>query len=144
MKRDYESAVRDNDRALALIPNSAMALNNRAWAYFRWGRAPLGEDDVERALQIDPTSAASYDTRAHIRQWLGRPREALQDYQLAMAWGGERFVKMYQCGLTGQGLYSGPVDGQLNDELEGALDQCSEQQSCDPLPADEECRSSTS
>ncbi len=144
MKRDYEGAIQDYDRALELIPNSAMALNNRAWAYFRWGRPADGENDVERSLRIEPTSAPAYDTRAHIHQALGRPEPAYRDYKLAMTWGGSKFVKMYQCGLTAQGLYKGPLDGVESAEVREALRTCVQNPQCDPLPADEDCRSATS
>jgi hypothetical protein len=144
LKGAYESAIRDYDRSLKLLPNQSTALNNRAWAYFRWGKAADGEGDVEKSLQLNATSAEAYDTRAHIRQSLGRPDPALRDYNLAMFWGGTRFVKMYQCGLTAAGLYKGPVDGLMNDELKTALRQCVGDARCDPLPADENCRSATS
>lgn len=144
MLRRYEAAIEDYDRALALIPNSAMALNNRAWAYYRMGRPTEGENDVERSLRIDPTSAPAYDTRAHIHQALGRPAPALRDYKEAIAWGGSEFITMYQCGLTAQGLYRGPVDGVDNPELRSALAICVENAECDPLPADKDCKGATS
>lgn len=140
MKGWYAEAIQDYDRALAIVPNEPVALNNRAWAYFRWGRPADGVDDIEASLQIDPTSGASYDTRAHIAQALGRPDKALPDYERAMAFGGVRMVKMYQCGLTENGLYKGPMDGVPNPELREALAKCVQDTSCDPLPADEECR----
>lgn len=144
MLRRYEAAIEDYGRSLALIPDSAMALNNRAWAYFRMGRPADGESDVERSLRIDPTSAPAYDTRAHIHQALGRSAPALRDYKDAIAWGGSEFVTMYQCGLTAQGLYRGPVDGVDNPELGAALAVCVESADCDPLPADKDCKGATS
>jgi tetratricopeptide (TPR) repeat protein len=140
MKGWYAEAIKDYDRSLDLLPNSAVALNNRAWAYFRWGKPADGRDDVEKSIRLDPTSGASYDTRAHIAQALGDPKSAFSDYKRAVTFGGERMVKMYQCGLTEHGLYKGPLDGIPNPELYGALEQCTQDTSCDPLPADEECR----
>jgi hypothetical protein len=57
-----------------------------------------------------------------------------------MSFGGERMIKMYQCGLTEHGLYKGPMDGIANKELQDAMSQCVQDTACDPLPADEECR----
>ena len=144
LKRDYGRAIQDYDRSLELLPNFATALNNRAWAYFRWGKAAQGVDDVEKALGLQPDMDAAYDTRAHILQALGNPQRAIGDYQMSMDFGGERMVLMYQCGLKDQGLYNGPRDGQQNDELRQALKQCTLDSKCDPLPADEFCRPASS
>src|SRR5262249_139273 len=74
LKGGYDTAIRDYDAAIAMKPDFAVALNNRAWAYFRWGRAAVGLPDVEKSLQLSPTSAHALDTRAHIRQTLGDPQ----------------------------------------------------------------------
>jgi tetratricopeptide (TPR) repeat protein len=144
MKTWYGEAIKDYDNALAINPNSAVARNNRAWAYFRWGRGADGLEDVEHSLRLEPTSGAAYDTRAHIRQSLGNASAALTDYRMAMTFGGERMVKMYQCGLLEHGLYKGPIDGTPNPQLDDALAVCVKDTVCDPLPADEECRMGTS
>jgi tetratricopeptide (TPR) repeat protein len=140
----YAEAIQDYDRSIAILPDAAVSLNNRAWAYFRWGRPADGRDDVEKSIRLDPASGASYDTRAHISQALGSPTSALADYKLAMTFGGERMTKIYQCGLTEHGLYNGPLDGIVNRDLQDALAQCVADTACDPLPADEECRFGTS
>ena len=141
----YETAIGDYNKAIELFPDFAVALNNRAWAYFKWGRAADGMPDVERSLAIDPFSSHSLDTRAHIQQTLGNPTQAMTDYQAAMVYGGTRMVTLYQCGLKMQRLYSGPNDGVISRELLQALRVCIEQgAACDPLPPDEECREAVS
>jgi tetratricopeptide (TPR) repeat protein len=144
LKRDYGRAIQDYDRSLALTPNFATALNNRAWAYFRWGKAAEGQADVERALELASDMDAAYDTRAHIRQTLGDPDRAYEDYLLSMDYGGERMTLMYQCGLKDHGLYGGPRDGIPNEELKSALKACTLDAKCDPLPSDEFCRPASS
>ncbi|MEQ1649450.1 MAG: tetratricopeptide repeat protein [Hyphomicrobiaceae bacterium] len=144
LKRDYERAIDDYDQAIKLVPNFATALNNRAWAYFKWGRPQLGKADVEKSLALSPVSGATYDTRAHISQSEGDATSALRDYTLAMQYGGELMITMYQCGLQEQGLYKGPRDGRANQELRTALKLCVENTKCDPLPADEFCRPAAS
>jgi tetratricopeptide (TPR) repeat protein len=146
MKGQYDSAVRDYDRAISLVPEFPMALNNRAWAYFRWGRAAEGLPDVEKSLKLDPTSEHAYDTRAHIRQWLGNSAAAIEDYNTAMRVGGRAMIKTYQCGLNAQRLYHGAMDGHYSPALGRALRACVERgPDCDPLPQgealppDEEC-----
>src|SRR5688572_7410829 len=84
LKGDYGTAIRDYDVAIQMQPNFAVALNNRAWAYFRWGKAAVGLPDVEQSLRLDPTAGHSLDTRAHIRQVQGDLKGALADYKKAM------------------------------------------------------------
>lgn len=144
MKGWYAESIKDYDRSLAIDPNQPVALNNRAWAYFRWGRPTEGIDDIEKSLRLDAGSGASWDTRAHINQATGKSSQALADYRQAIIFGGTRMTKMYQCGLTEHGLYKGPMDGIPNPELHAALDKCVLDTTCDPLPADEECRNGMS
>jgi tetratricopeptide (TPR) repeat protein len=144
LKGRYGAAIRDYDVAISMKPDFAVALNNRAWAYFRWGKGPMGLEDVERSLQLSPTSPNTLDTRAHIYQTLGRLREALQDYEQAIFYGGSRMIKLYQCGLTEARVYTGEIDGTWRPELREALERCVHEKGCDPLPADEHCRAATS
>jgi tetratricopeptide (TPR) repeat protein len=144
LKGSYGTAIRDYDAAIAMKPDFAVALNNRAWAYYRWGKPSQGLVDVEKSLEYSPTSAHSLDTRAHIRQALGDPEAALRDYDRAMWYGGGRMVKLYQCGLTEQRLYTGEIDGIWRQELADAFKKCVRDVTCDPLPADEHCRAATS
>jgi tetratricopeptide (TPR) repeat protein len=139
-----DRAIQDYDAALAINPNSPSALNNRAWAYFRSGRGPDGLPDVERSLLLNPDSEHSWDTRAHIRQLMGNSEGAIRDYEMAVHLGGERMVKLYQCGLAERGLYRGQMDGIYNAETKTALRTCARERDCDPLPADEQCRLPTS
>ncbi|MGI9425571.1 MAG: tetratricopeptide repeat protein [Hyphomicrobiaceae bacterium] len=140
----YLDAIRDYDRALAILPNYPVALNNRAWALFKLGRIAEAEPDVEKSLKLDPTSPHALDTRAHVRQHQGRTKAALTDYQRAMRLGGVRMVKLYQCGLQSNGLFLGPMSGIITEQLELALKECVRSKKCDPLPPDEECKAATS
>ena len=144
LKGQYDRAIQDYDAAIDINPNFAVALNNRAWAYYKSGRALKGLPDAERSLALSPLSAHTYDTRAHIRQVQGDTRGALADYELAMRYGGPRMVKLYQCGLQAHGLFRGRVDGLFSHELREAMATCVKSTTCDPLPADEECRAATS
>lgn len=141
---DYDQSLMDYDEAIRLSPDFAAALNNRAWTYYKAGRAAEGMADVERSLVLSPWISNTHDTRAHINQALGRVNEAMVDYEFAMRIGGERIVKLYQCGLQAIGLYNGEIDGRNSVLLKRALETCVAQRDCDPLPADEECRKLTS
>lgn len=144
LRAEYDTAIRDYDAALRINPAFPVALNNRAWAFFKMGKPETGLPDVESSLAMDSRSAHSYDTRAHIHQWMGRPDSALADYDRAMFFGGERMIKLYQCGLQNNGLYHGKVDGLVSIELRRAMLLCVQGRECDPLPPDEECRAATS
>lgn len=136
----FDKAIADYDQALGVNPDFPLALNNRAWAYFKLGRPGDGLEDVERALALSPGSPYALDTRAHIRQSMGDAEAALRDYELAMRTGGERIVKMYQCGLRSQGLYFGAVDGNYSPALQQAMRTCVGNRQCEPLPSDSDCR----
>lgn len=140
----HDLSLPDYDAAIRINPDFPTALNNRAWALFKSGRPQQGLGDVNRALDMVPLSPHALDTRAHIRQALGENALALEDYELAMRTGGERMVKLYQCGLQAAGLFEGAVDGLVSIALRRALATCVEKPECDPLPADEECRNATS
>ncbi len=144
LKGNYKDAMPDYDRSIELDPTSAIAYNNRAWVHYRIDDLEKAIADVERAIALSPASAHAYDTRAHIRQKLGLVPEAIADYMRAIRFGGERMVKLYQCGLQAQGFYDGPLDGRYTVTLAEALGRCTEAKSCDPLPPDEECRNATS
>ena len=130
LKGQYEDSVGDYDQALRINPNFAVALNNRAWAYFKWGKGPRGLADVERSLALNPLSEHTWDTRAHIRQVMGNHAGAYADYEQAVNIGGERMIKLYQCGLASQGLYKGRLDGYNSDELQSALKTCASSKTC--------------
>ena len=136
----FDKALSDYDAALKIKPDFPLALNNRAWAYYKLGRPSDGVADVERALELSPGSPYALDTRAHIRQAQGDAKAALADYELAMRVGGERIVRMYQCGLRSQGLYFGALDGVYSSAVGQAMRVCTGNRQCDPLPSDAECR----
>lgn len=144
LQGQFSEALKDYDEAIRLRPDFDVALNNRAWALFKMKQYAQGMRDVEKALKIAPWSAHAFDTRAHLHQVEGRIRQALQDYILAMRFGGEKLVKLYQCGLEAHGLFNGKVDGLESEDLRKALAACVRDESCDPLPPEEECRRPTS
>jgi tetratricopeptide (TPR) repeat protein len=144
LKLRYDQALADYDKAIDLNPDFAVALNNRAWLYYKTGRLEDGIADVEHALRLAPASPYALDTRAHIRQLQGATREAVADYESAMRFGGRPVVKMYQCGLRSQGVYSGALDGIYSEAVSSALRSCVSTPHCDPLPDDSECRPTVS
>jgi len=47
-------ALREIDRAIALMPNDPDVLSSRAWILTVSGRAPEAEDDARKAIRLDP------------------------------------------------------------------------------------------
>lgn len=140
----YDEAVADYDKSLAIEPNHAVTLNNRAWALYKMGRVGDALPDVEKSLRRDNSSPHAFDTRAHLRQARGEADGAYRDYRKAMDLGGTKMVRLYQCGLQAYGLYQGPVSGIFSASLDDALRLCVKRTDCDPLPPDEECKAALS
>jgi tetratricopeptide (TPR) repeat protein len=133
----FSEAMQDLDRALQLNPQSATALNGRAWTLYRWKNTADGMNDVNASLRINGAYAAAWDTRAHLYQLLGQFDNAFNEYEAAVGFGGENFIRMYQCGLKQRGLYTGPADGIYSTAVRAALRSCAFSASCDPLPENE-------
>jgi tetratricopeptide (TPR) repeat protein len=147
LAKRHADALQDLDRVLQLNPRSALALNGRAWTLYRWKKSSEGMDDVNASLRIDGSYAPAWDTRAHLYQHLGQFDRAFNEYEAAIGFGGESFIRTYQCGLRERGLYKGPVDGIYSITMRAALKTCVFSESCDPLPENEyeqECDSVTS
>jgi Tetratricopeptide repeat len=143
----FAEAIQDLDRVLTLNPQSASALNGRAWTLYRWKNTADGMDDVNASLRLDGTLAPAWDTRAHLYQLLGNFEKAFTEYEAAIGFGGVPFIRIYQCGLKERGLYKGPVDGIYSAAMRTALRTCAFSNSCDPLPDNEfeqDCENATS
>ncbi len=61
LKGRYATAIPDYDAAIRMRPDFAVALNNRAWAYFRWGKAG------DRPARRREVAGAQPDQPAHAR-----------------------------------------------------------------------------
>ena len=144
LQQKFDLAMADYDMAIKLEPNSAVALNNRAWTLWRSGAPEKGLADAERSLAVEPNSPHALDTRAHILQAMGQYARALRDYERAMLYGGSRIIILYQCGLQAAGLFEGKPDGLFTSALSQAMAVCVKRPNCDPLPPEEDCGFTTS
>jgi tetratricopeptide (TPR) repeat protein len=77
----YTDALKDqtltNDRRGAI-------LGDRAVAYARSGQTKLAIDDFNRAIQLFPEHAATYNNRGNLLLALGLPKEAIRDFDRAV------------------------------------------------------------
>jgi tetratricopeptide (TPR) repeat protein len=153
----YQRAIRDLDEAIRILfsvqdggPQDtrsrqlnnyrAIAYNNRADAYLRLGNPSQSLSDAEKAVQFAPREPHFYAQRGSTKQSLGDQQEAIRDHDTAMALGGARWIKHYQCGLRLARLYPGPLDGVLRPDLDTALRICvGKGDSCGAWSTDPEC-----
>jgi tetratricopeptide (TPR) repeat protein len=148
--RDYDEAIRillsvqdtglQDTGSRQLNNYRAIAYNNRANAYLRLGKLSQSLSDAEKAVQFAPREPHFYAQRGSTKQSLGDQQGAIRDHDTAMALGGARWIKHYQCGLRLARLYPGPLDGTLRPELRTALRICVDKgSSCDLWSTDPEC-----
>src|SRR5262249_21221125 len=108
--------------------------------YLELSRPLQGLPDSEKAVQLAPKEPHFWAVRGRINQSLGDRQGAIRDHDKAMALGGARWLKHYQCGLRLARLYLGPLDGVPHPELRTALLICvNKGSSCAPWDTDQEC-----
>ena len=70
-KREYDSAIRDFDRAIWFDPSHGGSYANRGEAYLRKGVYHEAVEDFSRAIALDPTNSKLYKSRASAYRGLG-------------------------------------------------------------------------
>jgi Flp pilus assembly protein TadD len=84
-KGDYNLAIRDYTRAIALEPNYAMAYNNRGLAYKSINNNDWAINDYTQAIKLDSTFAQSFTNRGITYHAKGDYDRAISDYTQAIA-----------------------------------------------------------
>jgi len=82
---DGEHAVLDFTKAIELRPLDPRPLLERGRAYFLDKKFEPAIDDATTALAIDRNLAAAYNLRGMAQRSLGKPQQALADFQHAVA-----------------------------------------------------------
>ena len=82
--KDYDGAVEDADRALALDPNNTRALYFRAAAHNLIGEYGEAARDATRGLAMQPSDAPLHDARAWAYNRMGRFVDAIADAHAAL------------------------------------------------------------
>lgn len=77
---DFEGALKDYDRAIAINPKDPFVLNNRCGALFSLNELQRALADCNKGLEINPSSAALYTVRGNIHLRLKQYKKAIQDY----------------------------------------------------------------
>ncbi|MFL5618706.1 MAG: tetratricopeptide repeat protein [Gemmatimonadaceae bacterium] len=83
--RQYERAIRDFDRALALEPGLVVAWRQRALAYRSKGDYERALADFEQAILLAPSDARLYTDRGVTYELLGDFASAIRDFNRAIA-----------------------------------------------------------
>lgn len=84
-KQNFDAAIADYSEAIRRDARNGEALNNRAWTYYRMGRARDALPDADAAVRLLAKQAYAWDTRAHIHAALGDREAAIRDFRAALA-----------------------------------------------------------
>lgn len=84
-QRNYEQAIVEFNRALALDETNAQILNERGRTYLQLGNLGAAIADFDQAAQVNPNYALSYINRADFYFVQGDSTIAIENYQLAQA-----------------------------------------------------------
>lgn len=84
-KGAWDKAIADYAEAIRRDPANGEAFNNRAWTYYRAGRAADALADADMAVRLLAKEAYVWDTRAHIHAKLGNRDAAISDFRAALA-----------------------------------------------------------
>lgn len=81
----YEEALAEFDRALAINPEHPAAHLGTALTYVQMGRLPEAVERLDRLLELDPDNATALANRGIAQDRLGLHERALHDYRAALA-----------------------------------------------------------
>ena len=79
-----DHAIADFDQAIKMSPRHAAAYHNRAWAYFKLGKAERALPDAMKALELRSDDAIALGRRGHIHKALGQKAKAIADFRKAL------------------------------------------------------------
>jgi tetratricopeptide (TPR) repeat protein len=84
-RREYDKAVTDFSRALALNPRNILALHNRGFAYNALKDYAKGIEDFSAAIRLKPNDhPTAYNNRGYAQLQLGEFDKAIDDYTEAI------------------------------------------------------------
>ena len=84
-KGDYDGAIRVNNEALALNPESDVAYNNRGNAYVAKGEYDRSIADFTQTLAINPKCVEAYNNRGVVYTYKGEYDRAITDFNQALS-----------------------------------------------------------
>ena len=97
--KDYDKALADNDKALALAPNEWRTHNQRAIFHQRLKKYDDAIADLDVAYKAAPTQLDLLRRRAYLKVVAGRFRDAMADYDMLAETGAQ-----HGAGILGRGV----------------------------------------
>ncbi len=89
-KEQYDNAIEDFNKVIALDPNDAKAYYNRGSAYSSKGQHDMAIEDCNRAIVINPNDAGAYNNRGIAYEMKGNIDKAIEDFKKACDLGNEK------------------------------------------------------
>lgn len=86
-EKQWESVIELSNKILAIDPNVATALSNRAVAYTETGSYALALNDCNLAIEIDPNNPLAINNRGYVYEKMGDTQNAIKDYATACTLG---------------------------------------------------------
>jgi tetratricopeptide (TPR) repeat protein len=83
-KGNFDLAMKDYNRTIALSPYYAAAYFNRGLLYGKLGQPDRAREDYDAAIARDPSSAVAYYNRGIVQGELGQVQRAIEDYNVAI------------------------------------------------------------
>jgi tetratricopeptide (TPR) repeat protein len=81
----FESAIEDYDKAIALNPSFTNAYNNRGLDFYEIGQLDRAIADFDHAISLNPAHAQAYYNRGLVFDKMGQLDKALADYDRAIS-----------------------------------------------------------
>lgn len=100
----------------------AWALNQRGFRHYLNGEQAEAIECYSRVIAAQPDNLAAYRSRGSARRMLGLVEEALSDHVTCIT-ADPRIVQATKSALIRLGFEPGPVDGNLDEQARGALQQ---------------------
>ena len=85
--KDYQGAIADYSKAIAIDPQLALAYFNRGVAKNKLKDYQGAIDDYSKAIEINPQYAKVYNNRGNSKYGLGDQQGACADYKMAVSLG---------------------------------------------------------
>ncbi len=99
-KGEYDRAIEDYDKAIALNPNDASFYYNRGNTYDYKGEYDRAITDYDQAIALDPKLAPAYGNRGLVYARKGENDRAIMDFNKAIALEPEYAMNYFYRGLA--------------------------------------------